>query len=563
MGKLSLNRLAVRFAALLVSILVVVIALYAAWSSEEQRQASEQKALGEARLLTQQMNSAWAYVDSVQDRINYNSDGRYDFKGIYCSVAGKSIALRFTQETDCVIRYTREDPRTGSDEPDAFEAEALASFERGAKEHYDVVDYAGRPAFRYASALFYTYGCLSCHGEPAGEVDQTGFPKEGKALGDLAGAVSLVIPMEQYQLEAASRSGANVALFVVLVVAVVACTSLALHRWVTKPLSELSAAVRSVGQGRFEDGASRVRASCEIAGLAASFSDMERRLKRFYDDLEEQVRSRTIQLEEANGALEGQRDEIARMNERLVKANRLLVEENEYKSSFLATMSHELRTPLSSIIAFVEVWLRSAGGKDASDVEIMREIKRNGERLLASINNTLDAASIEAKRFPVDVVPVDLLDVANAVEEVALPLAQEKGVEFSTRIDPSLPLVATDPNILHKILVNLAGNAVKFTEPGGRVEQSVALDEEARRIVLCVSDTGIGIPPEDAEAVFERFRQKDSSISRTHGGSGLGLSLVREMAELLGGTASVESEPGRGSAFRVLVPYGRVDEEGR
>ena len=223
-------------------------------------------------------------------------------------------------------------------------------------------------------------------------------------------------------------------------------------------------------------------------------------------------------------------------------------------------MSHELRTPIASVIAYVDVWLRSSDGASEDDRALMKEIRRNSALLLDTVNNTLDAASIEARRFAVDVVPVDLLDVANAAEAVVRPLVDERSLSLEMRLDPALPLVETDPNIMHKILVNLLGNAVKFTDPGGAVTLDVDLDEAARTMVLTVSDTGIGIPADDLKLVFERFRQADSSISRMYGGSGLGLSLVREMAELLGGSVSVVSEERRGSVFTVRVPYRPIPE---
>lgn len=549
------SRLAVRFAVLLVGMLLVTVGVYAVWSNGEQQRASEQKVLEEARLLSQQMASAWDYVDSVQDNINYNSDGRYDFKGIYCSVAGKSIALRFTQQTDCVIRYTRENPRTGTDAPDSFEAEALAAFLRGEQELYCVAEYEGRQVFRYVSAISLKHGCLSCHGEPRGEFDETGYPKEGMQVGDLAGAVSLIIPLEQYQAEAASRAGANVLLFVVLAVVIVACTSFALYRWVTRPLSRLAEAAQEVGSGRFATSMDEGGTKDEIADLAAEFASMELRLKDFYGRLEEQVHSRTVQLTEANDKLAEQRDEIARMNGELMRANKLLRKENEYQSTFLATMSHELRTPLAAIIAFVDVWLRSPRVHDDDDVSLMNEIKLNGKRLLETINNALDAASIEAHRYEVDIVPVDLIDVANEVEALVAPLAEEGGLVLHVDVDPSMPLVATDPEVVRKMLVNLLGNAVKFTEEGGSVELAIAVDERAHEVVMAVADTGIGIPERDLKLIFERFRQADSSISRKYGGSGLGLSLVKDMAELLGGTVEVSSLEGEGSVFTVRVPF--------
>lgn len=553
------DRLATRFAVLLVGVLVVTGVLFSVWSGVEQQRASEQKVLEQARLLSQQMSSSWDYVDSVQSSINYNSDGRYDFKGVYCSVAGKSIALRFTQQTDCVIRYTRENPRTGTDAPDAFELEGLAAFEGGAQEYYGVVEYEGSPAFRYLSAIPIVAGCLSCHGDPAGELDETGFPKEGMALGDLAGAVSLVIPMESYQQEAEARAISNASLFVVLAIVIVACTSLGLHRWVTRPLGAFSKATEAMGSSGFPAMIGEVEGVCEIRELAAQFVEMESRLRASYEHLEDQVRERTSELHEANRVLEVHRDEIARMNESLVRANEALREESAYKSSFLATMSHELRTPLASIIALVNVWLRSAQGKDPHDVEAMRAIEGNCRALLSTINNTLDAASIEAGRFPVSIAPVDVLDVANAIRSLAAPLASERGVVFSVDVDPASPLVMTDQNILYKALSNLVNNAVKFTDPDGEVRLSIVVDQTEKRLVMEVSDTGIGIPEDDLPAVFERFRQADSSVSRMYGGSGLGLALVKEMVELLGGAVQASSTVGEGSAFTVSVPYEDVE----
>lgn len=470
------------FATVLIGVLLGVVGIYAAWSTTEQRDASERKVLEEAQLLAKQMEAAWNYVDSVQDAINFNSDGRYDFKGVYCSVAGKSIALNFTRETDCVIRYTRENPRTGPDAPDEFESAALAAFEEGETEYYTVTSYEGRSAFRYASAIPIKYGCLSCHGDPAGELDETGFPKEGYQIGDLAGAVSLVIPLEQYEVEAAQRTTVNVGLFGVLALAIVVC-------------------------------------ACAV-----------------------------------NILLSRQRAQVERMNDQLEKANEALRAESEYKSTFLATMSHELRTPLASTIALADVWAKSSEGASEFDMEIVDKIRCNSTGLLDTINNTLDAASLEANRFAVDIAPFDMLDAVNDVEQTVLPLACEKGVAFSVDIDPLFPLVATDQGIVHKVLMNLLSNAVKFTDPGGSVQLAIALAVHEDAIMIEVADTGIGIPEADLAVVFERFRQADSSISRRYGGSGLGLALVKEMAELLGGSASVESEAGVGSKFKVSIP---------
>lgn len=477
--------------AALVGVLLVVVGVWSLWSAADQREASEAKVLGEARLLADEMAAAWDYVDSAQDAINYNSDGRYDFKGVYCSVAGKSIALNFSRNTDCAVRYTRENPRTGPDAPDAFEAQALASFEAGGEEFYGIVDEEGVSTFRYLRAIPIKHGCLTCHGEPAGELDETGFPREGYQLGDLAGAVSLSIPMEVYEAEARERTVANIALFMALAAVIVA--------------------------------------------VAVVVNGVLRRQGR-------QIEAMNEKLEEANGHL-------ASMND-------ALRQESEYKSTFLATMSHELRTPLASTIALVDVWERDAEGARDADRALMGDIRRHSAGLLATINNTLDAASLEAGRYRVSIEPLDMLDVVNAVEQTVRPLAEEKGVAFDAELDSEFPLVLADPSIVHKVLMNLLSNAVKFTEAGGTVTLEIGLDRGPDREMLLieVADTGIGIPEEELATIFERFRQADSSISRRYGGSGLGLALVKEVAELLGGTASVESEVGCGSTFAVRIP---------
>lgn len=488
------QRLSWRFTIALVALLFAVVGVYSLWSAADQREASEAKVLGEARLLAEQMAAAWDYVDSAQDAINYNSDGRYDFKGVYCSVAGKSIALNFTRNTDCVVRYTRENPRTGPDAPDGFEAAALERFERGETEYYGVVDVDGVSTFRYLRVIPVKYGCLSCHGEPVGELDETGFPREGFKVGDVAGAVSLAIPMEVYEAEAAGRTSANVGLFMVLAAIIVAC----------------AVAVNSVlgRQGR-------------------------------------QMEAMNERLEESNA--------------HLAQANDALKRESEYKSTFLATMSHELRTPLASTIALVDLWEREQGQPATEGGEVMAEIRKNSQVLLETINNTLDAASLEANRYQVRLAPLDVLDVVNAVEQTVLPLMDEKGVSFEVDVDARFPLVLTDASIVHKVLMNLLSNAAKFTDPGGSVRLSLAIGDDDN-LIIEVADTGIGIPLEELETVFERFRQADSSISRRYGGSGLGLALVKEMAQLLGGEARVKSQVGKGSVFTVRIPCEVVEE---
>ena len=208
-----------RFVLLVGMAAVLVFAVYFAWTAQAESSENERRALAEARTLSAQMDASWDYIDSIQERINY-THGVFDFKDVYCSVAGKAIAVRFTDRTDYSIRYVRENPRSGTDVPDDFERAALASFERGADEYFAMTDYEGSPAFRYVSVLRAEPGCLSCHGAPAGEKDVTGFIKEGMAAQDVAGAVSIVLPMGTIQAESHADLAAAVVFFCVLMAVV-------------------------------------------------------------------------------------------------------------------------------------------------------------------------------------------------------------------------------------------------------------------------------------------------------------------------------------------------------
>ena len=241
------TRLAVRLVVLVTIVIAIAAVLYLIWSQAAQEAAVDSKVLAEARTLNTEMQAVWDYIDDSQAAINYNSDGSYDFKGIYCSVAGKGIAKRFTRQTDgYLIRYVRENPRSGTDVPDAFEAEALERFAAGVDtEHYGMADFEGRTVFRYTSALTIKRNCLACHGEPAGEPDETGFLREGMQMNDLAGAVSIVIPIDAYEKEARSSLAGSVGFFLVLAVAIAIIVCIALKRWVAKPLEQANAQLQN------------------------------------------------------------------------------------------------------------------------------------------------------------------------------------------------------------------------------------------------------------------------------------------------------------------------------
>ena len=181
-------------------------------------------------------------------------------------------------------------------------------------------------------------------------------------------------------------------------------------------------------------------------------------------------------------------------------------------------------------------------------------IQSSGKQLLALINDLLDLAKIEAGKMEVKPEDVSLADMAEGMLTMHRPLAEKKNIDLRAVIEPGLPPARQDPVKLQQILSNLLSNAIKFTPEGGRVQ--LRAEADGTDLVLTVTDTGVGIAPEDQELVFEKFRQAASPMTREHEGTGLGLSIVRELSKLLGGDVTLKSEVGRGSTFTVRLPTG-------
>ncbi len=230
------------------------------------------------------------------------------------------------------------------------------------------------------------------------------------------------------------------------------------------------------------------------------------------------------------------------------------------KSAFVGIVSHELRTPLNSILGYAELLKEGVyGSVTEKQKNISERVMANTQRLLAIVSDLLDQAQIEAGRLKIHMIackPVDLLDNLRSVMD---KIAADKKIEFITELDPFMPpSILGDPQRLQQIMVNLATNAVKFTEKGSVRVRVSRVDEGNWQIKT--TDTGDGIPPEAQKYIFESFRQVESSASRQYGGVGLGLSIVKQLVELMKGKIAVESEPGKGSTFTVILPLVMQDE---
>ena len=260
---------------------------------------------------------------------------------------------------------------------------------------------------------------------------------------------------------------------------------------------------------------------------------------------EEALRHYQRQLEEKNSRLEAQQRDIERANASLAQANRL-------KSEFLANMSHELRTPLTAIIGFSELLKEELFGPlNEKQTDYVRDILEAGHHLLALINDILDLSKIEAGQMELAPVEVDVAELLEGVLSVIRERAQRSELTLHAALPPELPLNA-DPRKLKQVLYNLLSNAVKFTPLGGEVHLTV--EEHPDTVHFFVTDTGIGVSAEDMKELFQEFSQVDSSLSRRHDGTGLGLVLSKRLVELHGGAIWVESEVGKGSTFGFYIP---------
>jgi signal transduction histidine kinase len=245
--------------------------------------------------------------------------------------------------------------------------------------------------------------------------------------------------------------------------------------------------------------------------------------------------------------------ENVRLFHEIQETSRQLEIAGKHKSEFLANMSHELRTPLNAIIGFSEVLLEKMFGEmNEKQEDYLKDIHSSGKHLLSLINDILDLAKVEAGRMELNLATFDLPTAIDNALTLIRERAMRHSIALAAEVEPQLGELNADERKVKQILLNLLSNAVKFTPEGGRI--TVAAHQLGNMVEIAVTDTGIGIAPEDHAAVFEEFKQVGTDYTRKAEGTGLGLALTRRLVELHGGAMRLESEPGKGSTFAFTLP---------
>jgi two-component system, NarL family, sensor histidine kinase BarA len=426
--------------------------------------------------------------------------------------------------------------RSASDDADDANSEPVSR----------AIRYPSAHRYDYYQVVYWSAGCIDCHQHMYGQYSQSAAASVGGAFDPARAPFRVVrVTMPDTDIRDAINRTRAILLAVGIVTVFLAMVALyyVVKYIVIKPLNHLREVSDEVARGNLHQRAD-IHTNDEFEDLAASFNKMLVHLVETQGE-----------LQDANTELDQKVDQLAHLNMQLHEMNRL-------KGEFLATMSHELRTPLNSIIGFSEV-LQSLEALNDKQKRYAQNIQKSGRQLLDMINDILDLAKMEAGKMEVRLSEFRMdLVIANQIDLVR-EMAEDKNIDLRTEIEGDLPLLYQDQGKVQQILTNLLSNAIKFTPEGGRITVG-ARGNSRGQIEFWVSDTGVGIPPAEKEIIFEKFRQGNAALGRDNltrefSGTGLGLSIVKELCRLLGGEVSVESELGKGSTFRVIIPWMRTD----
>ena len=524
------HKLIILLAALLVTLNGIVALLVYKRTHQEFIKEIQEK----ARMLVVELETTRNYLASVIHSQNIEINDRT--KHFVPAIATNAISKKFAERTGYIIKQTSLRYRNEENKPDAFEEEMLKKMEADSSlvEYWsdDIIE--GDRVERYMYALYVKEECLLCHGpkEKAPEVIQKNYSAGyDYKVGEIRGALSVIIPKEI----AEQRFASDIIFF--LIVGVVSILMIVVIIFFTtgkfmRPIEKLTAAVAIVTKTGDLSTKVDISSNDEVGRLGMAFNEMSSKLRSSYALLEQRIAEKTIHLQKAIHALE--------------RANKL-------KSEFLANMSHELRTPLNAIIGFAEV-LRDkiCGDLNEEQLDFVKDIHSSGYHLLQMINDILDLSKIEAGKMVLQYEVFPVTDAIQDVYHIIQGLADKKHLHLQTEIHPETKDIEADRVKFKQVLYNLLSNAIKFTSENGNIITKASILDDMLQV--SVTDSGIGMKPEDQKQVFKEFWQADNSFSRKYQGTGLGLALTKRIVEMHGGKIWFESEYEKGSTFCFTLP---------
>ncbi len=383
------------------------------------------------------------------------------------------------------------------------------------------------------------------------------YRRMGTELTSLLGNISIVQPV-MWQLS-------NL-IFIVTIAALLlsAGIGILLATSISNPLGHMVSVIRELEKGKLDTRANLI-SNDEIGVLSESFDKMAMKLEKNRDELEDlnrnlefRVAEKTENLTKAYERLQFSNQNLAVANRDLETANRKLKELDKVKSDFISTVSHELRTPLTSIKAFAELILMKPKMPAEKRNKQLRIINAETDRLARLINDILDLTKIEAGKLSWHMSTVSLNEIITTSVSGIQSLVDNKSLILSVKVSDKLPLLFGDRDRIIQVFTNILSNAIKFTPQGGKIEITAHHEQFPQsRISVAISDTGVGIPLEDQELIFEKFRRSDDALTNNSQGTGLGLTISRQIVEYHGGEIWVKSKPSQGSTFTFTLPLDR------
>jgi two-component system, NarL family, sensor histidine kinase BarA len=427
-------------------------------------------------------------------------------------------------------RILKADARQPEQKPEGDEVSVVNRLAANPGKAEETVNQSAQGVFQYYGAIRAAPSCVECHNRPPA----AGVASQPLKEGDLMAVVKVTLSTQAIETGVHMNRALLLSFALLTAILIMTGSYLIIRYVVVKPVKHLKAVSDAIVAGQLNV-RSEIHTGDEFEDLSDAFNRMVRHLM---DAQEEQKK--------LNADLDRRLDDLAR-------ANMALYESDKAKGDFLSTVSHELRTPLNGIIGFSDVLLGTASPLNEKQARWVANIKTSGQQLLSLINDILDLARIEAGKMELRPEDFSVPEFCDALLPAFRLPAETKNIDLRFQYDPDLRPVRQDAGKVRQVLTNLLSNAIKFTPEGGRVTLKAVPDGDW--VVFTVADTGVGIPADEQERVFEKFRQAGrSTLTREHEGTGLGLSIVRELCGLLGGGVTLKSELGRGSTFTVRLP---------